>query len=72
MGLILKASLACRRAKEVCSRVPVDMIDRGEMDCGRAFRGDTRPRPWAPKGRRPVLETAWASLVVYLMRTRRT
>jgi hypothetical protein len=45
VGLILKASLACRRAKEVCSRVPVDMTGKGGMDCDRAFRGDTRPRP---------------------------
>ena len=45
MGLVSKASLACHRTKEVCSKVPDDMNGRGEMDCGRAFRGDNRPRP---------------------------
>lgn len=72
MGLIWKASLACRRAKEVCGRFSVDMTGKGKKDRGRAFQGDSRPRPWPPKGRRPVLETAWASLVEYLMRMRRT
>jgi len=72
VGLISKATLAGRRVKEGCSRGRVGMIDREGMDCGKGFQGDNRPRSLAPNGRRPVLETAWASLVEYSMYVRRT
>lgn len=72
MGLIPKATLAGRRVKEDCSRGRADMIDREGMDCGKGSQGDNRPRSLAPDGRKPVLETAWASLVEYLMYVPRT
>lgn len=72
MGLISKASLACRRVEEVSRRVSVYMIGREGKDCDKAFRGDSRPQPWAPNGRRRLLGTAWASLAGYLVRMRQT